>query len=76
MARTLVRPSLYGRDFLAWTEQQAALLRAGRLDQLDLDNLAERTWAAANAAKWAAREWGGWKPPCASSAMPSAAARA
>lgn len=41
MARTLLRPSLYDEDFLAWTEQQAALLRAGRLDQLDLDNLAE-----------------------------------
>jgi hypothetical protein len=41
MARTLVRPSLYDQDFLAWTEQQAALLRARRLDQLDLDNLAE-----------------------------------
>ena len=41
MAKTLVRPSLYDQDFLAWTEQQAALLRAGRLDQLDLDNLAE-----------------------------------
>ena len=41
MARTLARPSLYDRDFLAWTEQQAALLRAGRPDQLDLDNLAE-----------------------------------
>jgi hypothetical protein len=41
MARTLVRPSLYEEDFLAWTEQQAGLLRAGRLDQLDLDNLAE-----------------------------------
>ena len=41
MARTLVRPRLYDQDFLAWTEQQAALLRAGRLDQLDLDNLAE-----------------------------------
>jgi Domain of unknown function DUF29 len=41
MARTLVRPSLYDQDFLAWTERQAALLRAGRLDQLDLDNLAE-----------------------------------
>jgi hypothetical protein len=41
MARTLVRPSLYDQDFLAWTEQQAGLLRAGRLDQLDLDNLAE-----------------------------------
>ena len=41
MARTLVRPSLYDRDFLAWTEQQATLLRASRLDQLDRDNLAE-----------------------------------
>jgi len=41
MAKTLVRPSLYDEDFLAWTEQQAALVRAGRLDQLDLDNLAE-----------------------------------
>jgi hypothetical protein len=41
MARTLVRRSLYEEDFLAWTEQQAALLRAGLLEQLDLDNLAE-----------------------------------
>jgi hypothetical protein len=41
MARSLARPSLYDQDFLAWTERQAALLRAGRLDQLDLDNLAE-----------------------------------
>ena len=41
MAKTLVRPSLYDEDFLAWTEQQAAHVRAGRLDQLDLDNLAE-----------------------------------
>jgi len=41
MAKTLVRPSLYDEDFLAWTEQQAALVCAGRLDQLDLANLAE-----------------------------------
>jgi hypothetical protein len=41
MAKTLVRPSLYDEDFLAWTEQQATLVRAGRLDQLDLENLAE-----------------------------------
>lgn len=41
MAKTLVRPSLYDEDFLAWGERQAALLRASRLDQLDLDNLAE-----------------------------------
>jgi hypothetical protein len=35
MARTLVRLSLYNRDFLAWTEQQAALLRAGRVGTRD-----------------------------------------
>jgi hypothetical protein len=41
MVRTLMRPSLYNEDFVARSEQQAALLRAGRADQLDLDNLAE-----------------------------------
>jgi hypothetical protein len=34
-------PSLYERDFLAWTEEQAALLRAGRITQVDLSNLIE-----------------------------------
>jgi hypothetical protein len=32
---------LYERDFLAWTEEQAALLRAGRITQVDLSNLIE-----------------------------------
>lgn len=32
---------LYERDFVRWTEDQAAALRAGRLDALDLENLAE-----------------------------------
>ena len=41
MAKTLVRPSLYDEDFLAWTERQAALVRAGQLDRLDRDNLVE-----------------------------------
>jgi Domain of unknown function DUF29 len=41
MAKTQVRPSLYDEDFLAWTEQQSALLRASRRDELDLDSLAE-----------------------------------
>lgn len=41
MARTLVRPSLYDDDFLAWTLEQAALLRAGRFHELDVANLAE-----------------------------------
>lgn len=33
--------TLYDLDFHAWTVEQAALLRAGRLDRLDLDNIAE-----------------------------------
>ena len=35
------RSSLYERDFSLWLEQQAGLLRAGRLDQLDVANLLE-----------------------------------
>jgi hypothetical protein len=34
-------PALYERDFYLWTEQQAALLRAGRLRDLDAVNLLE-----------------------------------
>jgi hypothetical protein len=33
--------NLYERDFVLWLEQQAALLRQGRLDELDTENLAE-----------------------------------
>ena len=32
---------LYERDFYAWTQEQAALLRAGQLQQLDTVHLAE-----------------------------------
>jgi Domain of unknown function DUF29 len=35
------RQSLYERDFYLWVEQQAVLLREGRLDELDLANLLE-----------------------------------
>jgi Domain of unknown function DUF29 len=35
------RRSLYERDFCLWLEQQAALLREGRLDELDVANLLE-----------------------------------
>jgi Domain of unknown function DUF29 len=35
------RPSLYERDFCLSLEQQAALLREGRLDELDIANLVE-----------------------------------
>jgi len=33
--------SLYERDFYAWANEQAALLRAGRLSEADLENIAE-----------------------------------
>jgi hypothetical protein len=44
MAEALTRPpagGLYEDDFVLWAERQAALLREGRYDQLDLDNLIE-----------------------------------
>ena len=37
----LAPASLYERDEYAWLEQQAALLRAGRLDEIDHKSLAE-----------------------------------
>ena len=33
--------SLYDRDFYAWANEQATLLRAGKLDQADIENIAE-----------------------------------
>ncbi len=33
--------SLYDTDFYAWTKQQSGLLRAGKLDQSDIINIAE-----------------------------------
>jgi hypothetical protein len=36
-----VSNSLYDRDFYAWADQQAALLRAGRLSEADIENIAE-----------------------------------
>jgi len=41
------RQSLYERDFCLWLEQQAALLRDGRFDELDLANLIEEIEAMA-----------------------------
>jgi hypothetical protein len=35
------RQSLYERDFYLWIEQQTALLRAGRLEEIDVANLLE-----------------------------------
>jgi hypothetical protein len=36
-----VSNSLYDSDFYAWANQQAALLRAGRLAEADIENIAE-----------------------------------
>ena len=33
---------LYDRDIIAWANEQARLLRAGRLEQLDLEHRARR----------------------------------
>jgi hypothetical protein len=33
--------SLYERDFFAWSQEQAALLRAGRLTEADIPNIIE-----------------------------------
>lgn len=34
-------PELYEKDFYAWTQKNAELLREGRLSEIDLDNLIE-----------------------------------
>jgi len=33
--------NLYDQDFYAWANEQAALLRAGKLSEADIDNIAE-----------------------------------
>jgi hypothetical protein len=35
------RSTLYDRDFYAWANEQAALLREGKLAQADIENIAE-----------------------------------
>lgn len=37
----MTEPDAYSRDFYAWSVQQAALLRAGRLAEADIGNIAE-----------------------------------
>jgi len=36
-----MRNTLYERDFYAWANEQASLLRAGRLSEADIENIAE-----------------------------------
>jgi hypothetical protein len=48
MAKAIARPTeraLYEEAFPLWAERQAALLRARRFEQLDLDNLIEEVEA-------------------------------
>jgi hypothetical protein len=40
VAKALDKPSLYDRDYFAWLSEQVAHLRAGRLQALDVDNVA------------------------------------
>jgi hypothetical protein len=48
MAKTLEQPqALYDADLLAWSERQAAHLRAGQLDRLDVEHLVEELEAMA-----------------------------
>ncbi len=37
----MIERHLYDEDFAAWSSEQAALLRAGRVAELDLENIAE-----------------------------------
>jgi hypothetical protein len=46
---------LYERDFYLWAERQAELLRAGRLGDLDLDNLLLEVEGLADSRRSAAR---------------------
>ncbi len=39
---------LYDRDFYAWANQQAGLLRAGRLDEADIEHIAEEIESLGN----------------------------
>jgi hypothetical protein len=41
----------YQKDFYGWTQEQAALLKAGRFDRLDVSNLTEELEAVRRAEK-------------------------
>jgi hypothetical protein len=45
----------YDSDFSLWSEQQAALLRAGKVSELDLENIAEEIEALSRSDKRALR---------------------
>jgi hypothetical protein len=39
--RTSVNPTPYEKDIIAWSKEQARLLKAGRLSELDIEHIAE-----------------------------------
>ena len=41
MEDTVLTSSLYDTDFYSWTREQAALLRAGRFQAIDVANIVE-----------------------------------
>jgi hypothetical protein len=41
MVQVLPKKNLYDEDFYAWANEQAALLRAGKLSAADIENIAE-----------------------------------
>jgi hypothetical protein len=41
MTKVITPQSGYDRDFYAWANEQAALLRAGKFAQADLEHIAE-----------------------------------
>jgi hypothetical protein len=53
--RTVTSP-LYERDLYAWVQEQVALLRAGRLGEIDAENIAEEISdvGAMNTTSWRA----------------------
>ena len=56
---TRVKPakSLYEEDLYLWSQTQAALLRAGRFDELDLANLIEAVEDAGGALTTLGAQW-------------------
>ena len=57
MATRIKRPisSLYEADFYAWTKEQAALLRAQRFGDLDLEHVTEEIEDLGTSLHWSAR---------------------
>src|SRR5947209_4622481 len=49
-AESLSRPvaNLYEEDFVAWADETTRLLREGRLDQIDIEHVAEESEGLAN----------------------------